>query len=98
MADITIRRPHGVPLDDAKARLKRLVEDFQRDKPDLVQELKWQPDGLGAEAGGKHFTGRFKVDGSSLFVEVDLKTFTARLAKSIVEDRLGKAVSREFPA
>lgn len=98
MADISLSRNHAYSIDDARARLERLLVNFQASKPDLIQKVEWAADRNSAEAGGKFFKGQFRLSDSSLAVDLELIGFAAKMAKGMVKERLEKAIGEEFPA
>lgn len=98
MADITLSRSHAFALDDARARLEKLLTKFQASKPDLIEKIEWSPDRNSAQAGGKYFKGQFRLSGNQVNVELDLIGFAAKLAKGMVKERIEKALGEEFPA
>ena len=98
MADISLSRNHAYSIDDARARLERLLVNFQASKPDLIQKVEWAADRNSAEAGGKFFKGQFCLSESALTVDLELIGFAAKMAKGMVKERLEKAIGEEFPA
>jgi len=98
MADISLNRPHQFGVDDARARLEKLLTKFQASKPDLIEKITWAADRNSAEAGGKYFKGQFKLTENAVAVDLDLIGFAAKMAKGMVKDRLEKALGEEFPA
>jgi len=98
MADISLSRNHNYGIDDARARLERLLTNFQARKPDLIQKIEWAADRNSAEAGGKFFKGQFRIGASDVSVELELIGFAAKMAKPMVKDQLEKALGAEFPA
>lgn len=98
MADITLHRKHSYGVEDARARLEKLLTKFQASKPDMIEKISWNGDKSSAEAGGKYFKGQFKLTGSTLDVDLDLIGFAAKMAKGMVKDRLEKSIDEEFPA
>lgn len=97
MADITLHRNHGYGVEDARARLEKLLTKFQASKPDLIEKITWSADRNSAEAGGKHFKGQFRLTASTLDVDLDLIGFAAKMAKGMVKERIEKAIGEEFP-
>ncbi len=97
MADISLSRNHAYTIDDARARLERLLTNFQASKPDLIQKIEWAADRNSAEAGGKFFKGQFRLAGNTVTVDLELIGFAAKMAKGMVKERLEKALGEEFP-
>lgn len=96
MADIEITRRHSYGKDDALAKLQALMTAFQSRSPDLVKTLDWKGDV--AAAAGKYFAGTFTANESDVSVQLDLKGFAAKMAKSMVKTQIEKALDTEFPA
>lgn len=97
MADISLTRAHTYAVDDARARLERLLTRFQASKPDLIERIDWAADRNSAQAGGRYFKGQFRVTDAAVHVELDLIGFAAKMAKGMVKDRLEKQINEEFP-
>ncbi|MSP90716.1 MAG: hypothetical protein EXR79_02740 [Myxococcales bacterium] len=97
MADIALTRSHAYPVEDARARLERLLVRFQAAKPDLIERIDWAADRNSAQAGGRYFKGQFRVTETAVSVELDLIGFAAKMAKGMVRARLEKTISEEFP-
>ncbi|MFZ4577453.1 MAG: polyhydroxyalkanoic acid system family protein [Myxococcota bacterium] len=95
MADITLHRTHAYGAADARARLERMLKDFQAAKPDYVQQVTWA--GNGATASGKYFKGQFTVTETAVDAEIELIGFAAKLARGIVRERLEQALATDFP-
>ena len=92
MADIEIKRTHDYGLDDAKVRLEKLLNDYMKHKPDMVDSVSWQE--LTANVTGRFFKGRFTVSGGDVHVELELIGFAAKMAKGMVREQMGRQLDR----
>jgi putative polyhydroxyalkanoate system protein len=94
MASIDIRHPHGTDTEDASARTRALLADFQTKRSDLIKDVTWVSD-TKATLKGTGFEGSFEVTGDAVVVKIDLG-FLARAFKGQVQEILTKKLSREF--
>lgn len=90
MADITIRRSHGMEYDAAKQKVHEIVADL-----DYVDKAKWNSDGSAADIKGKGFSGDVEVTDSDLVVNINLKLF-AKPLKGKIEDQINKRMDSYF--
>jgi putative polyhydroxyalkanoate system protein len=97
MPKLNVTKQHSVPLDEAKTRIKALVEDFRNEYSSVVKSVTWSPDGTSAVADGKGFDGAFKVDASHVRVDVDL-SFVLTPIKGKVEATLKRKLDEAFGA
>lgn len=95
MADISVRRPHGMSAEDAKAKVHQVVADIEGEFPSLVDEIKWNDDKTNANVKGKGFSGTFQVTASDVMIDVDLKFF-ARPFKGKVEKSINSRMDEYF--
>ncbi|GMV39369.1 MAG: hypothetical protein AMXMBFR64_10850 [Myxococcales bacterium] len=95
MPKVNVKKRHAVPLDDAKVRVKALVDDFVKEYSSVVKSVTWSPDGTSASAKGTGFEGAFRVDGSQVTVDVDL-SFLLSPIKGKVEATLHKRLDDSF--
>lgn len=98
MADISLQRKHNYGVDEARARVEKLVNKFKTSMPSMIEYVNWAPDGLSAEAGGKMFKGKFAVTADAVSVDLDLIGFIAKMAKPKVQEKLEKQLGEDFPA
>jgi hypothetical protein len=95
MATIEIRYPHGTTPEDASKRARLLMQQFVKDRAELVKELRW-PEGASAGAmDGRGFDGKFSVTASEVRIDIDLSLLT-RPFKAKVESRLLEKLAAEF--
>ncbi|MFT5429560.1 MAG: putative polyhydroxyalkanoate system protein [Myxococcota bacterium] len=96
MPKIKITKKHSVPMDQAEARVKKIVEDFTANFARIVKRVDWADDGRSATAKGKGFTGQFGVSESEVSVDIDL-SFMATPFKSRVETEITQTLNSAFP-
>ena len=95
MADITLRRPHGMTEEEAKAKVHEVVADVEGEFPALVNEIKWNDEKTQADVKGKGFNGKFQVTTSEVMIDIDLKLF-AKPFKGKVESRIASRMDEYF--
>lgn len=95
MADISVRRTHGMELDDAKQKVQSIVDDVEDEFSSLVNNIDWSDDRTHATVTGKGFTGEFEVGDSDVTIDIDLKMF-ARPFKGKVESRINSRMDEYF--
>ena len=95
MPKVNVTKTHSAPLDDAKAKIKVLVEDFAREYSSVVKSVTWGADGTSARAQGRGFEGEFRIDGSKVEVLVDL-SFVLSPIKGKVESTLHRKLDEAF--
>ena len=91
MADISVRRAHGLSKEDAQQKVQKVVEDIQAEFPSLVNSIDWNGDKTAANVAGKGFKGDFRVDDTEVGIDVDLAMFVRPLKSKIqgkIEDRI----------
>ncbi len=98
MADCNLTRSHSFPSDVATAKLHTLVGKFQESYGNMIESVTWADDKRSATAEGKMFTAQFGVTDSAINAEIELKGFAAKMAKGMIQQKLDKTVSDEFPA
>lgn len=89
MPKFNVKKAHSVPLADAKVRVKALVDDFVKEFATVVKSVTWAPDGTSASTKGTGFEGAFRVDATTVNVDVDL-SFVLTPIKGKVESTLRK--------
>lgn len=94
MADITVRKSHGMDYDEAKDKVHQIVTDLHNDT-DYVDKVNWNADGSSADVKGKGFKGSFSVDSNDVVVEISLKLF-AKPFKSKIADQVESRMSKYF--
>lgn len=95
MPKVNVTKSHSVPLDDAKARTRSLLEQFQAKNAGIINEVSWNADGTVGTAKGPMFTGVFKVTASQVTCDIDL-SFMASPFKGKVESGLKKKLDELF--
>lgn len=95
MPKVSVNKRHALPLDDAKVRVKQLVDDFVQEYSSVVKSVTWAPDGCSASAKGTGFEGSFRVDASQVAVAVDL-SFVLSPIKGKVETTLQRKLEAAF--
>lgn len=95
MPKVNVTKRHSLPMDDAKVRVKTLVDEFVQEYSSVVKSVSWSPDGQSANAKGTGFEGSFKVDGSQVSVLVDL-SFVLTPIKGKVETTLQRKLDAAF--
>lgn len=95
MADISVRRTHGMSEDEAKQEVEKIVDDVRDEFSSLVNDIDWSEDKSRANVKGKGFSGEFRVDESDVAIDIDLKLF-ARPFKGKVESRINDRMDEYF--
>ncbi len=98
MADCNLTRSHSFPSELATTKLHTLVGKFQESYGNMIETVTWADDKRSATAEGKMFTAQFGVTDSEIKAEIELKGFAAKMAKGMIQQKLEKSVSEEFPA
>ncbi len=94
MADITVRKSHGMEFDEAKEKVHEVVSDLQKDI-EYIDKVNWNADGTAADVKGKGFSGRFQVDPTDVTVDINLKLF-AKPFKSKIAQQVDSRMERYF--
>lgn len=84
MADITVRRDHGMELDEAKEKVHSIVSDLKNDI-DYIDKVEWNADQTAADVRGKGFSGNFRVDPDEIIVDIKLKLLAKPFKGKIAE-------------
>ena len=95
MADISVRREHGMTEEEAKAKVHEVVADIEKEFPSLVNDISWNSDKTKAKVKGKGFTGEFAVTQQDVMIDIDLSLF-ARPFKGKVEGRIASRMEEYF--
>lgn len=95
MADISVRRDHGMDRDEAKEKVENIVNDVRDEFSSLVNEIDWNDDRTRANVKGKGFSGEFRINDDDIAIDIDLKLF-ARPFKGKVEDRINSRMDDYF--
>ncbi len=95
MADISVRRDHGMTKEEAKSKVQSIVADVEEEFSSLVDDIKWNGDQTKADVKGKGFSGEFSVNDKAVSIDINLKLF-ARPFKGKVEDRITARMDEYF--
>lgn len=95
MADISLRRPHGMAEEDAKAKVHNVVADIENEFPSLVNDISWNDEKSQAKVDGKGFKGQFQVTSDEVMIDIDL-SFFAKPLKSKVEGKIARRMDEYF--
>jgi putative polyhydroxyalkanoate system protein len=92
MATVDLSQSHSLPPDEAAARVRKLVDEFEQSS-DLVKSVAWEADGKVATAKGQGFSARFDVREDEVRVSVDL-SMMLRPFKGKVEKQLSRKLDQ----
>lgn len=95
MADISVRKSHGLSLAEAQAKIDQVVDDIQNEFPNLVNSVDWNGEKTKAKVKGKGFSGDFKVDDDEVGIDIDLSLF-AKPLKAKVEKKIQERIEQYF--
>ena len=95
MADISVRRAHGLSKEDAQAKVQQVVEDIQKEFSSLVSSVDWNDSKTAAKVGGKGFSGEFSVGEEEVGIDINLSMF-AKPLKSKVQAKIEERVAQYF--
>ena len=95
MADISVRRTHGMTEDEAKQKVEQVVTDVQEEFSSLVDKISWNDDKTKADVKGKGFKGQFRVTDADVAIDIDLKLF-AKPFKGKVESKIASRMDEYF--
>ena len=95
MADISVRKAHGMSLEDAQEKVDQIVTDIQSEFSSLVSSIDWNADKTAAKVTGKGFTGDFLVNDSEVGIDIKLSMF-AKPLKSRVQEKIEQRVQQYF--
>lgn len=93
MADISVKKAHGLTLEEAQSRIDQVVTDIQTEFTSLVSSIDWNEEKTNAKVKGKGFTGDFKVDETEVGIDIDLSLFAKPLKGKVqekIEERMGE--------
>lgn len=95
MADISVRRIHGLSLEEAQGKIDQVVEDIQNEFSSLVSSIDWNDEKTEAKVKGKGFKGDFVVNEAEVGIDIDLSMF-ARPLKSRVQQKIEERMEQYF--
>ncbi len=95
MADISIKKEHGLSLEEAQGKIDKVVTDVKAEFSSLIKSIDWNSDKTEAKVKGKGFSGDFIVDESSVGIDVDL-SFFAKPFKEKVETKINERLATYF--
>ena len=97
MADISIKKKHGLTLEDAQERIDKVVTDIKAEFSSLIKSIEWNKQKTRADVKGKGFSGVFSVDETDIGIDVDL-SFFAKPFKEKVETKINEELTNYFTA
>ena len=95
MADISVRRAHGLSLEDAQAKIDQVVVDIQNEFSSLVSSIDWNEEKTQAKVAGKGFSGDFSVTREDVGIEINLSMF-AKPLRSKVQQKIEERIEKYF--
>ncbi len=95
MADISVRRAHGLSLEEAQAKIDQVVVDIQTEFSSLVNSIEWNDDKTAAKVAGKGFSGDFSVTPQDVGIDISLSLF-ARPLKARVQAKIEERIEQYF--
>lgn len=95
MADISVRRTHGLSLEEAQSRIDQVVTDIQSEFSSLVSSIDWNDSKTEAKVSGKGFSGDFTVNEEEVGIDVKLSLF-AKPLKSTVQKKIEERMEQYF--
>lgn len=90
MADINIRKSHGLDKDAAKAKVHQIVDELE-----YVDKATWNGAGTKADVKGKGFKGDIEVTDTDLVVNIKLGLL-AKALKGKIEEQINKRIDGYF--
>lgn len=97
MPKIAITRVHGTTRDEARTRVRGIVDEVQQRYGKYVDKFEWTPDGNSANAKGKGFTLSFLVGERDVRVDGDL-SFLLSPIKGKIETTIEGKLDAAFGA
>jgi len=94
MADISLRKEHGMDFDSAKTKVHQVVSGLE-EKMDVIESVDWNSDQTSATVKGTGFKGQFAVDATAVSVDIDLKFFVKPM-KGKIADKIQRHLDRYF--
>ena len=95
MADISVKRAHGMSLDEARSKVDQIVTDIQSEFSNLVSDIDWNDDKTEAKVKGKGFKGDFRVDERNVGIDIGLSLF-AKPFKAKVQQKIEERMDKYF--
>jgi hypothetical protein len=96
MPSVNITFSHATDFEDAKAGAKEVMEGFHKKYGALMREFTISPDNTSATFSGSAFKGSFKLDETTVHVDIDLSLIAAAF-KGRVESEMLYALGKRFP-
>ncbi len=97
MADISIKKEHGLSLEEAQGKIDKVVTDIKAEFSSLIKSIDWDKSKTNAKVKGKGFSGNFSVDETNIGIDVDL-SFFAKPFKEKVETKIHERLTTYFSA
>jgi putative polyhydroxyalkanoate system protein len=95
MADIKVRRAHGLSLEEAQAKIDQVIEDVQNEFSNLVSSIDWNAEKTEAAVKGKGFSGDFLVNEDEVGIDIKLSMF-AKPLKGKVQQKIEERIDKYF--
>jgi len=95
-ANIRVVRKHSLPLEEAIARGKALLDKFKDKMSGFISEVQWTPDGTRGTASGKMFSAVFQITAGDITVDVELRGLGAGLLKGQVQSQIEQSLEKRF--
>ena len=95
MSDISVKRAHGMGLEEAQGKVDEVIEAIQSEFSNLVNSIDWNADKTAAKVKGKGFSGDFKVDDTNVGIDIDLSLF-AKPLKGKVQEKIEQRMDDIF--
>lgn len=93
MADISVKRKHGLSLEEAQSKIDQVVQDVKSEFSSLVSSIDWNGDKTEAKVKGKGFSGDFLVNAEEVGIDINLSMFAKPLRSKVqakIEERMEK--------
>ncbi len=97
MADISVKKEHGLSLSEAQGKIDQVVSDIKSEFSSLIKSIDWNDEKTHAKVKGKGFSGDFTVDEANVGIDIDL-SFFAKPFKEKVETKINERLAAYFSA
>ena len=95
MPKLQISKSHQLSLEEAKVRVRKLVEDAFGQYQRHINTIDWASDGCSARVKGSLFKGTFQVTASAVDVNLDF-SFLASPFMGKIRTRIEERVNNGF--
>lgn len=96
MAALSFVREHGMEADQARTKVRSLLERFAGGYPRLKIKVKWNRQGDGGTCRGRGFDGTFTVSETTVLIQIKLSLIGRPFAGRI-EEGMGRKLAETFP-